>query len=345
MEIYAADPGRPRDLTLLGRAAIDFNPAWNEQVKEDFKPLQDVHTFEMFLGGSPANIAVGTARLGLKIGFFGAVSADAFGDFILSRFRQEGIDTSRLFRAANQEKLGLTFTEMLSPQESHILMYRTGAADLALRPQDIDEAYIAGSRALLISGCALSQSPSREAALKAVQLAERVHTPVFFDLDYRPYSWKSTEETSLYYSLVAEKSVLIMGSREEYDLAEAVISPGMSDAESADYWTARKARICLIKHGGEGSRAYGADGSCYAVKPFPVKARKGFGGGDGYAAGFLYGLFQGWPLRDCLEFGDAEASMMVRANNCSDSLPHAQEVVNFIQEEKKQFGERVVSLE
>jgi 5-dehydro-2-deoxygluconokinase len=72
-----------------------------------------------------------------------------------------------------------------------------------------------------------------------------------------------------------------------------------------------------------------------------VAARKGFGGGDGYASGFLYGLYQGWGLPECLEFGSAEASMMVNCNNSSDGLPGPSEVHAFIKAEKEQYGEMV----
>lgn len=44
---------------------------------------------------------------------------------------------------------------------------------------------------------------------------------------------------------------------------------------------------------------------------------------------------------DCLEFGSAEASMMVRSNNCSDSLPGPDAVHAFIREEKEKFGEMI----
>ena len=64
MKYVEFDQTRPMDLILLGRVAIDFNPAYNDQVKEEFKPLKDVHTFEKFVGGSPANIAVGVTRHG-----------------------------------------------------------------------------------------------------------------------------------------------------------------------------------------------------------------------------------------------------------------------------------------
>ncbi|WP_307975114.1 5-dehydro-2-deoxygluconokinase [uncultured Parolsenella sp.] len=341
MSYIDLDETRPLDIILLGRIAIDFNPAYSDSVREEFKPLKDVHYFEKYVGGSPANIAVGVTHHGLKAGFIGKVSDDQFGDFVTEYFDAQGIDTSHVTRCTNGEKIGLTFTEMLSPSESHILMYRNCIADLQLSVDDIDPDYIASAKLLLISGTALAESPSREAAIKAVLVARQVGTPVVFDIDYRSYNWKNADEISIYYSYVARLADIIMGSREEFDLTEALICPGMTDEQSAAYWQERNAKIVVIKHGMEGSTAYCDDGEKFSIKPFPVTARKGFGGGDGYGSGFLYGLFQGWDIQDCLEFGSAEASMMVRANNCSDALPGPDEVRAFIAEEKAQYGEMV----
>ncbi len=140
---------------------------------------------------------------------------------------------------------------------------------------------------------------------------------------------------------MAKEADIIMGSREEFDLTEKLIRPGMTDAESAAYWHSHNAKIVVIKHGMQGSHAFTCDGQKFSIKPFPVTARKGFGGGDGYGSGFLYGLYQGWEIIDCLEFGSAEASMMVRSNNCSDALPGPEEVHAFIKAEKEQFGEMI----
>lgn len=332
---------RPLDIIFLGRITIDFNPAYSDCVKEEFKALKDVHYFEKYVGGSPANTAVGVAKHGLKAGFIAKISDDQFGDFVTEYFEKKGIDTSHITRCTGGEKLGLTFTEMLSPSQSSILMYRNEAADLMLGVEDVDEEYIAGAKSLLISGTALAQSPSREAAIKAVLLAKKAGTNIIFDIDYRAYNWKNDDEISIYYSMVAKEADIIMGSREEFDLTEKLIKPGMSDKESAAYWHAHNAKIVVIKHGMDGSTAYASDGQSFSIKPFPVKARKGFGGGDGYSSAFLYGLYSGWDIIDCLEFGSAEASMMVRANNCSDALPDADEVREFIKEEKAQFGEMI----
>ena len=201
---FASD--RKFDVIPIGRVAVDFNPV------DYFKTLSKSDTFKKYLGGSPANIAVGLARLGKKVGFIGKVSDDRLGDYVTEFFEKENIDTSHIFRAKNGEKIGLTFTEILSRDESSILMYREGVADLMLEPEEVDEEYISQAKMIIISGTALSQSPSREAVFKALLFAKKNNTKVLFDVDYRPYSWKNKDEISIYYSLVAEKSDIVIGS-------------------------------------------------------------------------------------------------------------------------------------
>lgn len=244
---------RPLDIIPVGRIAIDFNPT------DMNRPLSQSEHFNKYLGGSPANIAVGMARLGRKVGFLARISDDAFGDFVEGFFRNEGIDVSHVKRCVNGEKLGLTFTEILSPTQSSILMYREGVADLMLHPDDVDEAYVASSKSLLISGTSLCCSPTREAALKALTFAQRHDVTVIFDADYRAYTWKNKDEISIYTSLVAQKSDIILGSREEFDLMERLLGLDGTDKASAAYWLGQGAKLLVIKHGKEGSMAYTAE--------------------------------------------------------------------------------------
>lgn len=326
------DENRAMDLVLIGRVAIDFNPV------DYFQKLSESTTFKKYVGGSPANIAIGMARHSKKVGFFAKVSDDQFGEYVIDYFKKEGIDTSHITKCQNGEKLGLTFTEILSPTESHILMYRNMAADLQLSVEDIDEEYIKNTKALLVSGTALAQSPSREAVLKAVMLAKKNHTVIIFDIDYREYNWKNSDEIAIYYSAVAKEADIIMGSREEFDLTEALTQKGRTDEQSAAAWQNENAKIVVIKHGKEGSTAYVNNGECYSIKPFTVKALKTFGGGDGYASGFLYGIFENWDIPKCLEFGSAEASMMIKSHSSSEELPNYKEVEEFIETYKKENG-------
>ena len=220
-------------------------------------------------------------------------------------------------------------------------MYRNEAADLKLDVADIDEEYINRAKAILISGTALAESPSREAALKAVALAKKNGVPIIFDIDYRAYNWKNSDEIAIYYSSVAREADIILGSREEYDLTEKFIKVGMTDKETAAYWHSQNAKIVIIKHGKEGSTAYTNDGESYSIKPFPVKLLKSFGGGDGYASAFLYGIFEGWEIIDALEFGSASAAMLVASHACSQDMPSVDAVKQFIADKKAEYGDMI----
>ena len=335
MKYIEFDNNKEFDLILLGRVAVDLNPV------DYYCPLNESTTFKRYLGGSPANIAVGLARLGKKCGFFARVSDDQLGTFVTDYFDNEGIDTSHIKRCQNGEKIGLTFTEIKSETESSIVMYRNEAADLKLDVADIDEDYINRAKAILISGTALAESPSREAALKAVALAKKNGVPIIFDIDYRAYNWKNADEIAIYYSSVAREADIILGSREEYDLTEKFIKAGMTDKETAAYWHSQNAKIVIIKHGKEGSTAYTNDGESYSIKPFPVKLLNSFGGGDGYASAFLYGIFEGWEIIDALEFGSASAAMLVASHACSQDMPSVDAVKEFIKKEKEEYGEMI----
>ncbi|MCH4200190.1 MAG: 5-dehydro-2-deoxygluconokinase [Clostridium tyrobutyricum] len=335
MQYIQFDNGRKFDVIPLGRVTIDLNPV------EINRTLAQSATFKKYLGGSPANVAVGLARLGKKVGFIGKISDDRFGDFIIDYFKKEGIDVSQIYRAENGESLGLTFTEILSPTESSILMYRNSIADLSLNVDEIDEDYIRNTKAISISGTALAQSPSREAALKAMEYAKKHNTIVIFDIDYRKYNWKNKDEIAIYYSMMGKNSDLVIGSREEFNLMEGLVAENSSDIETANRWIGYGNKIVVIKHGKDGSTAYTEDGRKYSIKPFPVKLMKSFGGGDAYGSAFIYGLLEGWDIIDALELGSASAAMLVASHSCSDAMPKVEEIKKFIKEEKAKYGEMV----
>ena len=339
--IIEFDPKRPFDIIPLGRVTIDLNPGRDEY----YRSTEDNTYFKQYLGGSPGNIAVGVARLGCKVGFIGKISSDQFGDFIRDFFLREGIDVSRLSRAPRDYNTGLTFTEILSESQSSIMMYREHVADLQLSVDDIDEDYIASAKALLISGTALCQSPSREAALKALQIAKRVNTVVIFDIDFRDHIWNNDSEIALYYSIVARDADMIIGSREEFTLTEKFVLPGNEDdAVSCKYWFSQGAKVVIIKHGKMGSYGYLCNGEAYEVHAFPVKRLKGFGGGDGYASAFFTGLFKGLPFKKCLSLGSACAAMQVASESCADSAPDWEQLTAFESEELAKYGEQVFAL-
>jgi len=328
MSFLPFDQQKPLDFIAVGRLCIDLN------ANEIHRPMEETVTFTKYVGGSPANIAIGMARLGMKTGFIGRVADDQMGRFIVQYLKNNGIDTSYVITDKSGSVTGLAFTEIKSPTDCSILMYRDNVADLKLEPNDIHEDYIRQAKCLLISGTALAKSPSREAVFLALEYARRHGVVVFFDLDYRPYTWQSKEETAIYYNLAAEKCDVIIGTREEFDMMEQFAVHQHDDEKTAQKWFDYHAKIVVIKHGKDGSIAYTKTGETFVGTIFPANIVKTFGAGDSYAAGFIYGLMNGWPIPKAMEYGAAAASIVISSHSCSDAMPTLDQIEQFIQQHK-----------
>ncbi|MBO0436497.1 5-dehydro-2-deoxygluconokinase [Vagococcus fluvialis] len=310
------------DVITLGRACIDLNAV------EYNRPMEDTMTFSKYVGGSPANVAIGAAKLGLNVGFIGKVSDDQHGRFISDYMKAAGVDTSNISYDQDGHKSGLAFTEILSPEECSILMYREQVADLYLTPDEVNEEYIKSSNSLLISGTSLAQSPSREAALKAVSIANKYNVKVIFELDFRPYTWNNTSETSTYYTIVAEKSDIVIGTRDEFDSMEDF--KGYDNATTIKNLFEHRPELIVIKHGVKGSYAYTKDGQEFIGKAYKSNVLKTFGAGDSYAAAFLYALNNGKDIETALKYGSASAAIVVSKHSSSDAMPSVSEIEEII---------------
>ncbi len=314
------------DIIAIGRACIDLN------ANEYHRPMEETMTFTKYVGGSPANIAIGSAKLGLKTGFIGKIPEDQHGNFIKQYMSEKGVDTSNMVFDTEGRKAGLAFTEILSPEECSILMYRDNVADLYLHPSEVHERYIKQSKVLLVSGTALAKSPSREAVFKAVSLARKNNVKVIFELDYRPYTWKSQEEVSIYYSAIAEQADIVIATRDEYDVMENRQTEGDNE-ETVNNLFQHQAELVVIKHGVDGSYAYEKTGGIHHGKAYKTKVLKTFGAGDSYASAFLYALMNGKDIATALKFGGASAAIVVSKHSSSEAMPTVSEIEQLIKEQ------------
>ncbi|ARJ50717.1 5-dehydro-2-deoxygluconokinase [Staphylococcus lutrae] len=313
-----------KHIVAIGRAAIDLNAV------EINCPMEETKTFRKYVGGSPANIVIGASKLGLDVGLIANVSDDQHGRFITTYLNDVGVDTSQISIDKDGRQSGLAFTEILSPEASSILMYREKVADLNLKPENIDEAYIRNSHYLLISGVALSQSPSREAVIKSLLIAKKNGVKVIFELDYRPYSWTNDEETALYYELFVNQANIVIGTREEFEKIDAYQT--LSDKEVSELiFKQGQAELVVIKRGVQGSNAYTSQGEHFVGQAYKATVMKTFGAGDSYAAAFLYGLITTQNIQKALQYGAASAAIVVSRHSSSEAMPTIDKIEALIQ--------------
>src|SRR6516165_2300504 len=170
------------DLISIGRSSVDL---YAQQIGGR---LEDAETFVKAVGGCPTNIAIGTARLGLKSAVITRVGDEHMGRFIREQLEREGVDV----RGVHTDPRRLTSLVLLAVRDEKtfpLIFYRDNCADSALDEGDIDPAYIESAKAVLVSGTHFARPNTAAAQLKAMRIARAAGRKVVFDIDYRPNLW------------------------------------------------------------------------------------------------------------------------------------------------------------
>ncbi|OMH38932.1 5-dehydro-2-deoxygluconokinase [Motiliproteus sp. MSK22-1] len=320
------------DAICLGRAGVDL------YALEADTDMVEVSGFQKQVGGSPANIAVALAKLGCKAGIISCVSDDGLGRYVRHYLAQQGVDLQGMQVLGAGTRTSLAVTEMKA-SECEVVIYRNNAADLSLDIGHIDRSYIADARALVITGTALSCSPSREASLQAISYARESGTLVVLDIDYRAYSWSSVEESAVYCQMAAAQADILIGNREEFDVLESLVDPdNRDDDRSADRFLAAATQVVVIKAGELGSKVYTRWGEQFSQGVFPVKMKKPFGSGDSFAGALLYALLNGLDLQSGVRMGSAAAAINVSGDSCTEAMPTLPELETFIARHEQEMA-------
>jgi fructokinase len=158
--------------TTIGEILVDFTPlAGGSGLME----------FEARAGGSPANVAVGLARLGAQVEFAGKVSTDFFGRYLVRHLEKEGVGTRFLSRSPDHSTLAFVAFDRDDPS---FTFYRTGTADTQLRSEDLPRS-IDESDVLHFGSISLLAAPTSETVLALVDRL-RGGCLLSFDPNVRP---------------------------------------------------------------------------------------------------------------------------------------------------------------
>jgi 5-dehydro-2-deoxygluconokinase len=304
----------PLDVCVLGRVGYDLYAV------EQGRPLAEVEHFSRHLGGSSANIAVGLARLGLRVAIVSSVGDDALADYLIGFLNKEGVDARRVTRVAGFGT-SLCLTEVSPPDRFPQVFYRYKPADSQVQAGEEEIALLRGARLFVTNGTSLCASPSRESTARALEAARAARVRTVLDVDYRPSSWSAPEEAGRAARAVLpwvdvvigneDEIALLTGKRDAREQVRAVLDGGPS--------------LLVRKRGAEGVEAFTRDASA-ASPPIAVPVASTIGAGDGFASGFLAALLEGRPLEDCLRRGNAAAAVVVSRVSCSDAMPYPNEV-------------------
>ena len=327
------DEHRPFDLVCMGRVAVDL---YAEQIHS---PLENAQSFRKYLGGCAGNISVGTSRLGLKSAMFSCTGTDAMGEFLRQQLHHEGVDTT-LLRDTSEHLTALVLLGVSPPDRFPLIFYRENCADMQIRPEDADPAFLRKAKALLFTGTGLSSPSMKVATQAAVKTAKEQGCAVILDIDYRPVLWGLTAAGDGESRFVASEAVtkelqpllkdldLIIGTEEE-----VMIAGGTETLEDALQVIRDSSNATVVlKRGEKGCEVFepGSQRSRTA-RPFPIKVLNILGAGDAFAAGFLRGWLHGETLETCALWGNANGALTVTRHGCAPSMASFEELQYLIE--------------
>ncbi|MBZ9697235.1 bifunctional 5-dehydro-2-deoxygluconokinase/5-dehydro-2-deoxyphosphogluconate aldolase [Mesorhizobium sp. CO1-1-9] len=331
----------PLDVITIGRASVDL---YGQQIGSR---LEDITSFAKSVGGCPANISVGTARLGLRSALLTRVGDEQMGRFIREQLKREGVNTDGL--KTDKERLtALVLLSVESEGVSPMIFYRSDCADMALAEEDIDEAFIASARSIVVTGTHFSRPNSDAAQRKAIRIMKARGGKVVFDIDYRPNLWGlaghaegferyvKSDRVSAQLKTVLPDCDLIVGTEEEI-----MIASGADDCLSA-LKTIRSlsSATIVLKRGAMGCIVYDGpisddleDG--VVGKGFPIEIYNVLGAGDAFMSGLLRGWLGGESLATAATWANACGAFAVSRLLCAPEYPTFEELRFFLENGSK----------
>jgi 5-dehydro-2-deoxygluconokinase len=302
------------DLVAIGRTGVDIYPL------DHGVGLEEVRTFQKFLGGSATNVAVAAARYGRSVALVTRTGADPFGRFVRQEAGRLGVDPA-FISSGDGPPTPVTFCEVFPPDDFPLYFYRYPTApDLQLTAADLPGPAIRDAGVFWLTVTGLSREPSRTAHFAALEArGRRAHT--ILDLDYRPMFWDDPAEASEQVTAALSHVTVAVGNREECEVAVGESEP----QRAAEALLERGLDLAVVKQGPKGVLAVTADERVEAP-PFPVDVVNGLGAGDAFGGALVHGLLAGWDLRRILEFANVAGALVAAKLECSTAMPDQAEV-------------------
>lgn len=305
----------PLDMITFGEALLLL-------VADQSGPLEGVTSFHKRSAGAETNVAIGLARLGLKVGWASRLGSDSMGRFLLATMKGEGIDCSKVTLEA-QAGTGLMFKgKTTDGSDPPVEYHRKGSAASRMGPADIDKAWLLGARHLHATGVfAAVSSTTLAAARQSMDMMRAAGHSVSFDPNLRPTLWASPEQMRECINDLATRADWVLPGIEEGRLLTGESSP----EGIARFYRQRGASLVVVKLGKDGAYFDGAmegfEGTGF-VAGFPVeKVIDTVGAGDGFAVGVISGLLQGLSMPDAVKRGAWIGARAVQVLGDSEGLP------------------------
>lgn len=262
-----------KGIISFGEALIDFIPMDQSNL-----------VYQKCPGGAPANVSVGTAKLGAKSTFIGKIGDDILGSFLKDTLSEYGVDISQI-STTKKAKTGITFVTIKENGERDFNFFIHPSADSLLRENDFDKNIFKDHKIFHFGSISLINEPSKSATNKAVNLAKEAGLWISYDPNFRPQLWRNKEKAYKNITSMLSKIDILKISEEELKLItkEVDIEKGIKSLKKYDI------PLVFVTFGKKGSLVYSKQSyvRCPGMK---INAVDTTGAGDAFLSAVLYKL-------------------------------------------------------
>jgi ribokinase len=304
-----------REILMLGDINIDT--VW--PVSEFPTPGRDAYakSVKVSIGGAVVNTAIVLDKLGQPTGLLSCVGNDIWADQAAETLGQTRINQAYICAKA-EYTTGLIF--LIVTPDGERTMYSCRGANAQYEIKDVVENAFNNAGMLHISGYALVESPQKEAAWRAVELAKKYQVPICLDTGLDPVIQNPKDLCHL----MPELTICITGTKET-----AALFNLSAHEEAADHLLSLGVQLAAIKLGEKGCYVAGGKEKHF-IPSFRVNAVDTTGAGDSFTAGLIYGWMNGMNLPACAIMGNALGALATTVYGSGLSLPGKQTVLDFL---------------
>jgi fructokinase len=249
----------------------------------DLLPRGDQGLFEAVPGGSPANVAVGLARLGVPTRMLARIADDALGQRLRAHLAGNGVDLSFAVRAPEPTSLAIV---TMGPDGLADYDFRVeGTADWQWRDAELAGA-LGGQVVALHAGSLALTMPPGAAVLADLLARARDGATVSYDPNCRPLLMGSPGQVRDQVDRLVALADVVKASADDL----AWLLPGRAAEQVAVEWLAKGPAIVAITLGAAGAVAAAArTGTIRRAAP-RVEVVDTVGAGDAFMSALLAGL-------------------------------------------------------
>lgn len=277
------------DILCVGEVLIDFIGHQTDVL------ISNTRDYHRYLGGSPTNVAMNSARLGLKSKMIATVGNDGFGKYIFERLNQVGVNTDSVVKI-NNKPTSVIFVSR-SQNTPDFIPYRE--ADYNISEDQISSEILTKTNIYHTTCFALSKNPAQTTILKKAEEAHNLGCKLSIDINYADELWENKEQALSVIKAYCKFNPLIKIS--EDDMLR-LFERAMSHEEIFEFFHNEGIDTICLTLGSKGVKLSQKNKESIQLPAIKVEnVMDTTGAGDAFWSGFLFAYIKEKPIEECLE--------------------------------------------